>query len=82
MKGKCVRKRKRNALAAQSGNLYKAQFGKGSKWDALPEPPKKGDFVHKLSRSNRRVKELMVGIPSCCIGTVPFSEFDSLGYKR
>lgn len=60
MKGKSLRRRQKNALDAQSGNLLKAQTGKASKWDALPAPPGKDDFKQSTSKRTREVARFMV----------------------
>eukprot|EP00892_Ulva_mutabilis_P000567 jgi/Ulvmu1/10510/UM064_0048.1 len=58
MKGKSFRRRQRNVVAAKSANLYKAQFGKASKWDALPEPPQARDMT-RLTRAERKTKAML-----------------------
>ena len=60
MKGKSIRRRLKNSLAAKSANLYKAQFGKATKWDALPPPPEEQAQYADLPRSTRKVMEFMV----------------------
>jgi hypothetical protein len=60
MGNKGVQRRRRNALAANSGNLHKAQFGKATKFEKLPEAPKQTDFAQPLSKSTRRVQQMMV----------------------
>ena len=60
MGNKGVQRRRRNALAANSANLHKAQFGKATKFDKLPEAPKSGAFAQPVSKSTRKVQQLMV----------------------
>lgn len=60
MGNKGVQRRRRNALAANSANLHKAQFGKATKFDKLPEAPKSGALAQPVSKSTRKVQQLMV----------------------
>ena len=60
MKGKSLRRRQKNVLDAQSGNLLKATKGKASKWDALPAPPGRDDFKQSTSKRTREVARFMV----------------------
>lgn len=71
MKGKSIRRRQKNSLAAKSANLYKAQFGKAAKWDALPAPPEEQDELAGLPRSTRKVMEFMVRSWSACPVMLP-----------
>ena len=57
---KSQRRRAKLALDAQYGNLYKAQFGKASKSDKLPEPPLAKQLAAKTTRSFRKMQALMV----------------------
>lgn len=59
MKGKSERRRRKNALDAVSGNLYKAQFGKASKWDALPDAPSAQQLKPWVPRSVQKIRNLM-----------------------
>lgn len=65
MGNKGVKRRRRNALAANSSNLHKAQFGKASKFAALPDAPKSADFAQPVSKSTLKVQRLMVS--SICL---------------
>ena len=60
MKGKSIKRRQKNALAAKSANLYKAQFGKAAKWETLPEPPAADAMQQAVPRSTKRVAAFMV----------------------
>lgn len=71
MKGKSFRRRQKNLQAAKTANLYKAQFGKASKWDALPEAPQARDIARQ-SRTERKMRAMLVrNVPlTCMVGFV------------
>lgn len=55
-----MRRRQKNVVAARSANLYKAQFGRAAKWEALPEPPRPDDYKQPIPKSARRIMDYIV----------------------
>lgn len=58
--GKSARRRAKNAIEAQTGNLYKAQFGRAKKWDGLPEAPTAKQMQTNVPRATLKMRALMV----------------------
>ncbi|KAI8475026.1 MAG: hypothetical protein J3K34DRAFT_89605 [Monoraphidium minutum] len=57
-KGKSARRREKNFIKANEGNLAKAQRGKASAFLPLPNAPKAEDFKERVPRSLKRIMAL------------------------